>query len=496
MREEVSCKFTNAVLAFLDARGWETAPIVEGLGVSETTLRDPDRWISFGVTRAFEDRVTEALGDPGAWRSIGFHAATSWSFGFVDILARLLGQPDHLYRAIPIHNRFMTRASHMRWLRFESGAGLLEAVPGRGYDWSPYVPHFLQGLLAGIPTYWDLPAAEVDVATARTPGSVDPKAIRLEVRWVSRKAPHRRLWDLLFGQPRLLRESMRELQAKALELEQRNQEIRALNATLEERVRERTEALERTAAEREKALRDRDDLLRAVTHDLGAPLRNIAGFAGVLERDQALQLGDQGRDRLARILRNTERMSGMLDSLLDLSRIKEERLRKRPVDLADLVRDVEERLSFELRARGMRIEIEGKLPTIVCEPSRLAQVFQNLIDNACKYAGGAENPVAWVGARDVGSHWELWVRDNGPGLASAEVATVFDVFRRGKRAVNGPDGKGVGLATVKTIAESYGGEAWAVSTPGRGVAFHFTLAKRELLDDASEDLDDPRRNAA
>ena len=124
-----------------------------------------------------------------------------------------------------------------------------------------------------------------------------------------------------------------------------------------------------------------------------------------------------------------------------------------------------------------RSVIDGELPVLNCERARMRQVFQNLIDNAIKYMGeDRPNKEIHVGCRVKPSEAEFYVSDTGIGIDPEDIDKVFFIFRRGKNTANtAVAGKGVGLASVKSIIETYSGTIWVESQLGHGSAFRFTI---------------------
>ena len=245
-----------------------------------------------------------------------------------------------------------------------------------------------------------------------------------------------------------------------------------------------------------------------MSHDLNAPLRNIAGMATMLLHKHRESFEADIVNRLERIQKNVEVETDLIAELLELSRIKTRRLKLEPVDLDALVREVAEVFEHDLRGRGIRFVVDGLLPRLNCERARLRQVFQNLIDNAVKYmgegvpaggatgegssgdgaaAGGGAVPTSplkeiHVGATVRADEAEFYVRDTGIGIDPEDLDKVFYVFRRGKAAaVQNVSGKGVGLASVKSIVETYNGSIWVESRPGSGSTFRFTVNGQYVL---------------
>jgi signal transduction histidine kinase len=146
------------------------------------------------------------------------------------------------------------------------------------------------------------------------------------------------------------------------------------------------------------------------------------------------------------------------------------------VDVAALVRELAELFEDELKRKQITLIVSDLLPSITCEKARLRQVFQNLIDNAIKYMG--DNPIREI---EIGHHIsqneaEFYVRDTGLGIHPDDLQKVFYIFRRGRNSgeVHVP-GKGIGLASVKSIIETYDGRIWVESQGDRGSVFRFTI---------------------
>jgi signal transduction histidine kinase len=169
-----------------------------------------------------------------------------------------------------------------------------------------------------------------------------------------------------------------------------------------------------------------------------------------------------------------------------------------PVEVQQIIHELGELLENDLKSRGIALITDGTLPTIHCEKARLRQVFQNLIDNAIKYMGdaGATKEIhvgCCVGHNEV----EFYVRDTGIGIDPEDIGKVFFIFRRGKNtATANVPGKGVGLASVKSIIETYSGTIWVESELGKGSTFRFTINGKYLNRDAMKIEADTTENAA
>jgi signal transduction histidine kinase len=254
------------------------------------------------------------------------------------------------------------------------------------------------------------------------------------------------------------------------------QELAEANRDLEDKVQQRTAQLEMANNRLSSEIAEKEDFLRAVSHDLNAPLRNISGMATMLLMKSRDKFDAEIIHRLERIQKNVEAETDLIAELLELSRIKTRRQKMEPVDVNQLISDIGDVLENDLRSKGIDLVVDNPLPVVQCERARLRQVFQNLIDNAIKYMGDKPGKAIHVGCNVRVTETEFYVRDTGIGIDPEDLSKVFFVFRRGKNtaACNVP-GKGVGLASVKSIIETYNGTIWVESRLGVGSTFRFTL---------------------
>lgn len=255
-------------------------------------------------------------------------------------------------------------------------------------------------------------------------------------------------------------------------------QLEQANRELEDKVRLRTEELEHANQRLQTEIDDKNEFLRAVSHDLGAPLRNISGMAGMLLMKYRADLADDALNKLERISANAKLQTELIGDLLELSKIRTRPGRKEQVDLDELVRDIVASLAYDLERSGIELIVHGDLPVIQAERNRMRQVFQNLLDNAVKYMLDAPTRRIEVTAETTDEAYRFTVADTGKGIAAQDLPGIFNVFSRATHSgTHAVAGRGVGLASVKSIVETYGGRITARSTPGQGSAFTFTLAR-------------------
>ena len=210
-----------------------------------------------------------------------------------------------------------------------------------------------------------------------------------------------------------------------------------------------------------------------VSHDLKAPLRAISQLTHWISEDYAEVFDDDGREQMGLILKRGKRRDGLIDGVLRYSRIGRVKEKEEEMDLNLLVKEVVENLS---PPENIQIALENKLPVVLRDPTRMGQVFQNLIGNAVKFMDKDEGVIN-VGCVDEGELWKFTVSDNGPGIDKRYHDKIFQIFQT-LTARDEHESTGIGLTLVKKIITLYGGTIRVESEVGKGSAFIFTLPKR------------------
>lgn len=251
------------------------------------------------------------------------------------------------------------------------------------------------------------------------------------------------------------------------ERKQAEEEIRKLNAELEQRVQQRT-------AELQAVNRELEAFSYSVSHDLRAPLRTLDGFSGALLADYQSQLDQQGKHYLTHIQNASRQMGQLIDDLLNLSRIARHEVKLEQVNLGILARRIADELQTAAPERRMEFDIPVSL--IVHGDPRLIKIaLENLIQNAFKFTSRRELAHIQLGMLEQGGERIYFVRDNGVGFDMAYAGKLFTPFQRLHGTSEYP-GTGIGLTIVQRIITRHGGRIWPEAKVNQGATFFFTLA--------------------
>lgn len=250
------------------------------------------------------------------------------------------------------------------------------------------------------------------------------------------------------------------------ERRQQLQQIHKLNAELEQRVLQRTAALEA-------ANRELEAFSYSVAHDLRAPLRGIDSFSQLLMERYSERLEEGGREYLQRVRRATGRMAQLIDALLSLAQVGRSDVQPVELDMSQLVRSVAADITAAHPDRNVAVRVQPHMEAFG-DPRLLRIVLANLLDNAWKFSARREDAVVEVGVGHDARVPTFFVRDNGAGFDPAHAQKLFGAFQRLHVEDEFP-GTGIGLAIVQRVIARHGGTVRAESEPGRGATFFFTL---------------------
>jgi light-regulated signal transduction histidine kinase (bacteriophytochrome) len=248
-----------------------------------------------------------------------------------------------------------------------------------------------------------------------------------------------------------------------------HEQVERQAAELEQRVEDRTRALEA-------ANRELEAFTHTVSHDLKTPLRGMAGYARALEEDYGDRLGDTGRQFLSKIQDLATRMDELIDDLLQYSRLDHRSGTRGAVPLEPLLAQLLDELAGELEARGVTVTMDLAVAAVTGEKQGLHEALANLLSNAIKFSPPHAGAISIRSFRE-GDDIVIAVADQGVGFDMKYHDRIFGLFERLHRQDDYP-GTGVGLAIVRKVAERHDGRAWAQSEVGRGSVFFLAIPDR------------------
>jgi PAS domain S-box-containing protein len=262
--------------------------------------------------------------------------------------------------------------------------------------------------------------------------------------------------------------SLRDVTARRLQEEH----VRQLNATLEQRVAERTQELESAHRRLESAYRDLEAFARSVSHDLRAPLRALNGYSALLARDLGNRLTPEVQRDMDAIAQTSQRMGAIVDNLLKLASVTQREIKPEQLSLGELVQQI---LAEIESPTDVTIHVAHEELGCVCaDPGLLGLALRNLISNAIKFSRKRAQPEIWIGATERDGERVCYIRDNGAGFDPKYAQRLFGAFQR-LHSEREFEGTGLGLTIVKSAIEKNRGRVWGESSVGSGATFYFVL---------------------
>lgn len=245
------------------------------------------------------------------------------------------------------------------------------------------------------------------------------------------------------------------------------------NILEEQRTRAALEEVRRKTEELKRSNLDLEQFAYAASHDLQTPLRKVKNFTQHLVAEYGHLLQDDDAKTYTRfIVEGASTAQELVDGLLTYSRTGRT-IKYDDVDLSLSLGEALLLLQDDIEEKGVVVNA-AQLPTVCADKSLIARVFQNLIGNSIKFRRPGHVPVIAITSKAVGRYWTISVSDNGRGFDQKYSNQIFSIFRR---LDTNKAGSGMGLTLCKRIIERHGGQIWAVSEPGVGTTFYFTIPK-------------------
>ena len=243
------------------------------------------------------------------------------------------------------------------------------------------------------------------------------------------------------------------------------------------RLMDRSEELSRSNA-------DLEQFAYVASHDLSEPLRKVANFCQLLERQYGDQLDDKAKQYIAFAVDGAKRMQTLINDLLSFSRVGRTTAGFEPVDTGQVVTRALATLEERIASSEADI-VRGELPVLDGDATLLVALFQNLIGNALKYRSTERALRVEITAARQGTDWMFTVADNGIGIEQQYAERIFTIFQR-LHLRDKYGGTGIGLALCRKIVEFHKGTIWLGETDGPGATFHFTIPERGSPEEAAD----------
>jgi PAS domain S-box-containing protein len=238
--------------------------------------------------------------------------------------------------------------------------------------------------------------------------------------------------------------------------------------------------LEKRARELKRSNDELERFAYIASHDLQGPLRTIASYLRLIEQRSADKLDKDGLEFIRFSIDAAKRMQKIIQDLLNYSRITSTPRPFQLLDLHELTENVIRILESSIRSRNAKVEILGKLPSVIAQPVLLSQLLQNLIDNGMKFSR-KEQPIVSIFCTEDANEYKVSVSDNGIGIKEEYAGKIFQIFQR-LHTENEFPGSGIGLAICQKIVHIHQGQIDFLSEQGKGTTFYFTIPKNLKTD--------------
>ncbi len=261
------------------------------------------------------------------------------------------------------------------------------------------------------------------------------------------------------------------------ELQAANDALRQSEATLEQRVIERTRQLQEAREEAERANQVKSAFLASMSHELRTPLNAVINFTRFVVDGDTGPINEQQTELLTEVVGSAKHLLNLINDVLDMSKIEANSLNlfiEDDINLNALLTSVMTTGRGLLGDKPVKIEVDvdADLPLMRVDRQRVLQILLNIVSNACKFTKKGEIKVS---AHRKGDEVVISVVDTGPGIAPEDQKNVFEAFKQTATGLRQGGGTGLGMPIAKRLTEAHGGRLWLESELGKGAAFHIAL---------------------
>jgi signal transduction histidine kinase len=261
------------------------------------------------------------------------------------------------------------------------------------------------------------------------------------------------------------------------ELRQANDALRISEATLEQRVIERTKQLEAAREQAERSDQVKSAFLASMSHELRTPLNAVINFTTFVIDGDTGPINEEQSELLTEVVMSARHLLNLINDVLDMSKIETGSLKlfvEDNISVNAIVATVTSTARSLVGGKPIRIQADtdSDLPLIAGDRQRILQILLNIMSNACKFTDEGEIVVR---AKQVNDEIVVSVADTGPGIAPEDTALVFEPFKQTKSGLQSAGGTGLGMPIAKSLAEAHGGRLWLESVPGKGSTFYVAL---------------------
>lgn len=253
-------------------------------------------------------------------------------------------------------------------------------------------------------------------------------------------------------------------------------QILRVNDRLKKGITEATQELETQAEELKRSNKDLEQFAYVTSHDLKAPLRNIASFVQLLNKKYQDNFDEEAREYMMYILGGVRRLNNLIKDLLQYSRVNRMDAFVEHIDLHDVTEVVKHNLTEEIERQKAQVNIH-RLPILRANYTQMVQLMQNIVSNAIKFNREGVSPIVDIEGSETPREVTFSVKDNGIGIDPKHSEKIFSIFQR----LHSPDeyeGTGIGLSICKRIVERHKGKIWFESVPGEGATFYVKIPKK------------------